>query len=77
MQEKLHGFGMSKAIMAEFISDVFGKQCGSCCTDGLVDCNSEDEFDEKLKGLEKKWNDMESQVVHDFIITSASIKLRL
>ena len=81
MQEKLHELGMSKAIMAEFISDVFGKQRGSCHTEGLVDCNSECEFDEKLKGLEKKWNDMETPLlhlmIHDFIITFVNIKLRL
>jgi hypothetical protein len=60
MQEKLHDYGISKGTAAEIIADVFGKQCGSCFMDGLVDCNSESEFDKKLKELEKKWNSLES-----------------
>lgn len=32
MQEKLHSYGISKTVSAEFVADVFGKQCGSCCT---------------------------------------------
>ena len=41
------------------MTDILGKQHGSTYTEGLTDCRSEQEFDEKLQVLEQTWNERE------------------
>ena len=48
IQEKLRTPGILHRVADEFLIDTLGKQCGSSYIEGLVDCRSEQEFDEKL-----------------------------
>ena len=59
IQEKLRTLGIPHTVAEAFLTDIFGKQHGSTYIEGLVDCKSEQEFDEKLQGLEQTWNDRE------------------
>lgn len=59
VQEKLRNLGISHHVAEAFLTDIFGKQHGSIYIEGLVDCKSEQEFDEKLQELELTWNDRE------------------
>ena len=43
------------------MAEIFGKQQGTTLYQGLVNCNSEDEFDEKLVGLKEKWDARETR----------------
>lgn len=51
--------GIPRKVAEEFVTDILGKQHGSTYIKGLVDCTSEQEFDEKLQALEQTWNDRE------------------
>ena len=59
IREKLRTLGIPHTVAEAFLTDIFGKQHGSTYIEGLVDCKSEQEFDEKLQGLEQTWNDRE------------------
>ena len=63
IQEKLHTLGIPHQVAEEFLTDILGKQHGSTYVEGLVDCRSEQEFDEKLQALEQTWNDRELPAV--------------
>ena len=48
---KLREFSIPSHVLQEYVADVFGKQIGNTYQNGLVDCQSLEEFDESLKGL--------------------------
>ena len=43
------------------LADIFGCQHGDVFAEGLVDANSEDEFDEKLETLQERWKAIEER----------------
>ena len=59
VQEKLRSLGIPHGVADEFISEIFGKQCGISHIKGLVDCSTAAEFDEMLLDLEQQWLDRE------------------
>ena len=56
VQEKLRALSIPHQVADAFLTDIFGKHCGSTYIEGLVDCTSEHEFDEKLQLLKRTWN---------------------
>ena len=52
---------MKQDIQRKLSVDIFGQKDGPTFFEGLVDVNSEAEFDEKLCFLERKWEKMEYQ----------------
>lgn len=59
INRELASRGISAGVKKQFIDEIFGKQVESTKFYGLVDCDGEDEFDEKLEGLKTKWNERE------------------
>ena len=55
----MRSLGIPHQVAEEFLTDILGKQHGSTYIEGLVDCRSEQEFDERLQALERAWNDRE------------------
>ena len=51
--------GFPSDIASEVLADIFGNKEGPTFFEGLVDCNSEDEFDSKLSMLEERWEEFE------------------
>lgn len=49
VQEKLRSLGFPAHVTSEYMVDIFGKQSGAIYTKGLVDCESEKEFDDVLQ----------------------------
>ena len=63
---KLRDIGIDKNGSNAFVEEIFGIQQGSHLYTGLVDCESEIEFDEKLRKLKNIWNDRESKLLCSF-----------
>ena len=61
LRRELKKRGIPTNAIEDFIAEIFGKQQGTTLYQGLVDCNSEDEFDEKLIGLKEKWDARETR----------------
>lgn len=61
LRRELKKRGLTTNTIEEFITEIFGKQQGSTMYQGLVDCNSEEEFDAKLDGLKEKWDEQENE----------------
>ena len=59
VQEKLRTLGIPHHEAEAFLMDILGKRQGSTYIEGLVDCRSEQEFDDRLQALEQTWNDRE------------------
>ena len=55
IQHKPAELGICGAYARAFLTDIFGTQTGTHLTCGLVDANSEAEFDSALKDLEGTW----------------------
>ena len=53
---KLHDLGIPKKVANEFIHDVMGHCEGRTYQEGLVDCATVSDFDQKLSRLENVWN---------------------
>ena len=51
--------GFPSDIASEVLADIFGNKEGPTFFEGLVDCNSKDEFDSKLSMLEERWEEFE------------------
>ena len=49
-----------KDAVSHILSQIFGEKIGPTFYEGLVDCNSEDQFDFKLKELEEEWGQLET-----------------
>lgn len=52
--------GFPNDIVSKVLADIFGNKDGPTFHEGLVDCNSEDEFDSKLIVLQERWGGFES-----------------
>lgn len=50
--------GFKKEQVSSIVGDIFGKQQADTKIKGLVDCDSEEEFDAKLDLAKKKWSDI-------------------
>ena len=61
LRRELKRRGLPNKTIEEFITEIFGKQQGNTMHQGLVDCNSEEEFDVKLTGLKQKWDAQETE----------------
>eukprot|EP00112_Aurelia_sp_Birch-Aquarium-sp1_P014212 Seg3053.3 transcript_id=Seg3053.3/GoldUCD/mRNA.D3Y31 product="hypothetical protein" protein_id=Seg3053.3/GoldUCD/D3Y31 len=53
--------GFAKKEMQMTLDEIFGKQEGDVKFYGLIDCDSEEEFDRKLQTLEEKWKTREEE----------------
>lgn len=77
IQRKLNEMGFSANVVAEILSHIFCVKSGPTFFEGLVDCQSESEFEDKLELVETKWNQYEtSRRAHEklsFLIGSNSI----
>ena len=51
--------GLNAQDKKEILDEIFGKQDGKVEFNGLIDCSSGDEFDEKVLGLKKIWDKRE------------------
>ena len=52
--------GLQPETKKLFLNEIFGKQEGNVKYTGLVDCDNEEDFDNKLENLEKEWNARET-----------------
>ena len=52
--------GFPTDIIGEVLADIFGNKEGPTFFEGLVDCDSEHEFDSQLNMLEERWEGFES-----------------
>ena len=48
-----------KDAVSQILSHIFVKKSGPTFYEGLVECDSEDEFDFKLQELEEEWKKLE------------------
>ena len=51
--------GITAEAKKQFLDEIFGIQDGTTKYIGLVDCNSDEEFDSKLAALKAKWEERE------------------
>ena len=51
--------GFSTSAIQAFIAEIFGKQEENIKYQGLVDCDTMEEFESKLAGLQNRWNERE------------------
>ena len=56
IEEYLKKCGFSAESKQLFLEEIFGKQENTIKFCGLIDCSSDDEFDEKLKSLKPLWD---------------------
>lgn len=59
IQRKANDMGFPADVTAELLSHIFGTKSGPTFFEGLVDCNSESEFEAKLQLVEGKWRHYE------------------
>ena len=52
----------TKRMFRRFVSEIFGKQEGSVKFFGVVDCETEEEFDLKLEELKVSWRERENEI---------------
>ena len=60
VQKKLRDLGLPRHISQQFLDDIFGKHDGNLKIEGLIDCTSAEDFQQKLEALEEHWNTRES-----------------
>ena len=60
MKEELQKRGFASHTIAEIANDVMGCQKGSVFCEGLVDCSTHGEFNQKLVALKKQWEAFEA-----------------
>lgn len=66
IQRKLNiDMGFSTDSVSAIIASIFGQKDGPTFFEGLVDANSEVEFDSQLKFLEKKWGKLKQTAMND------------
>ena len=69
IQKKLNEMGFSANVVAKILSHIFGVKSGPTFFEGLVDCQSESEFEDKLELVETKWNQYEtSRCAHEKLL---------
>lgn len=54
IERKAHEVGFPSDVTKELLSHIFGIKTGPTLFEGLVDCNSESEFESKLNLIEVK-----------------------
>jgi len=59
IKRELTSRGLDEKVRKQFVQEIFGKQEGNVKFYGLVDCNSEDEFETKLEVLKEVWQERE------------------
>lgn len=59
IKRELTSRGLDEKVRKQFVEEIFGKQEGNVKFYGLVDCNSEDEFETKLEALKEVWEERE------------------
>ena len=62
--------------MKNVLDDIFSCQHGNVFAEGLVDANSEDEFDKKLETLQERWK-ARKKCSYYLVVGSVSTKLKL
>ncbi|CAB4007089.1 Hypothetical predicted protein [Paramuricea clavata] len=60
VKRELQQRGLSSTTKNLFLAEIFGKQEEDVKYTGLVDCGNVEEFDSKLQGLQKKWDEREA-----------------
>lgn len=60
IKRELSSRGFSAEVKRLFIDEIFGRRDGSCKFYGLVDRDSEVEFDDMLENLQTDWEERES-----------------
>ena len=60
IKRKLQELQYPESAIKEVVSDIFGCKQGSTLSEGLVDSNSDEEFNEKLNLLEERWKQLEA-----------------
>lgn len=58
---QLQVLGFPDSAIKEVLDDIFGCQNGNVLAEGLVDSVSEEEFNQKLPVMEKRWSDFEKE----------------
>ena len=61
MKRELNERGFTSKATNDVIDDILGCQKGNVFCEGLVDCKDQDDVHQKLKLLEKRWEDLEDQ----------------
>ena len=61
IQRQLSERGLSSEIKSKFLNEIFGKQDENIKYAGLVDCDTEDEFENKLIALQSVWDARETE----------------
>ena len=73
IEEHLENRGFGKELKKLFLDEIFGVQNSDKKFCGLVDCSSEEKFEQKLSALESVWNAREDNVseqcFHKWFIT--------
>ena len=73
IEQHLENRGFGKELKKLFLDEIFGLQNSDKKSCGLVDCSSEERFDQKLSTLESVWNAREDNVseksFHKWFIT--------
>ena len=59
VQEKLRTSGFPSSVSDKVLADIFGKHTGSVYKEGLVDCVSEEAFDDMMQHLKEVWDEYE------------------
>lgn len=59
IHEKLRSLGIDAPVANDFLADIYGRQVGTVKEEGLVDSVSEQDFDQRLEGLQKVWDERE------------------
>ena len=66
IKRELAGRGLEEGVRKQYMQEIFGKQEGNVKYYGLVDCDTEDEFDVKLESLKEKWEERENNSQSSF-----------
>ena len=61
IKERLHNQHFSESEIKNVLDDIFSCQHGDVFAEGLVDANSEDEFEKKLETLLERWKAIEER----------------
>ena len=59
IKSQLQVLGYPECVSKEVLDDIFGCQCATTFSEGLVDASNEEEFSQKLEVLERRWSEFE------------------
>ena len=66
IKQQLQERGFPPHAITEIVDDVMGGQKGSVFCEGLVDCSSNDEFQQKLLMLKERWQEFDGGGFHEW-----------